>query len=92
MVLLWAGSGSLALAKEVSLSPDLGGEDTSKLGDFPVPDLKITPHTLDARTTRLLVRHKRQLGYPAALPVHGASQDTALPDIAGSTKLQVLRP
>ena len=42
MVLLWAGSGSLALAKEVSLSPDLGGEDTSKLGDFPVPDLKIT--------------------------------------------------
>ena len=40
MVLLWAGSGSLALAKEVSLSPDLGGEDTSKLGDFPPPDLK----------------------------------------------------
>ena len=46
MVLLWAGSGSLALAKEVSLSPDLGGEDTSKLGDFPVPDLKITPVNL----------------------------------------------
>ena len=44
MVLLWAGSGSLALAKEVSLSPDLGGEDTSKLGDFPVPDLKITQY------------------------------------------------
>ena len=43
MVLLWAGSGSLALAKEVSLSPDLGGKDTSKLGDFPPPDLKITP-------------------------------------------------
>ena len=33
--------GSLAPLKP--LSPDLGGEDTSKLGDFPPPDLKITP-------------------------------------------------
>ena len=43
--------GSLAPLKP--LSPDLGGEDTSKLGDFPPPDLKIT------RESRILNNKRR---------------------------------